>query len=76
MNPQAPNVIPIAGDTQASEVETVYVDASVVAKYLGIAKSTVYALSNERELPHYRVGTRFKFRLAEIDEWMAGHRVA
>jgi excisionase family DNA binding protein len=47
-----------------------YVDADVVAEYLGVSLSTVHDKSNRGEIPHYRIGARKKFVLSEIDEWM------
>ena len=50
----------------------IYVDADDVAEYLGVTASWIYDLAKAGKIPHYRIGRRIKFRLEEIDRWMAG----
>lgn len=47
-----------------------WVSVNEVANHLGIARDTVYRWIVRRELPAYRVGRLWKFRLSDIDEWV------
>jgi len=41
-----------------------------VSAYLKISKTTVYKLTMDRQLPHYKSGKRLLFRKEEIDKWI------
>lgn len=45
-------------------------DVLEVASYLKMGKSSVYKLTMDRQLPHYKVGKRLYFRKEEIDTWI------
>ena len=45
-----------------------------LARYLRIAKSTLYKLAQERRLPAQKVGRHWRFRKAAIDQWLAEKR--
>ncbi len=45
-------------------------DIKRVSQYLGIKRSTLYAMIERREIPHYRIGRLARFRPAEIDAWL------
>ncbi len=45
-------------------------DVRRVSQYLGIKRSTLYAMIERREIPHYRIGRLARFRQAEIDAWL------
>jgi excisionase family DNA binding protein len=45
-------------------------DVVRLSQYLGIEKSTLYAMIERKETPHYRIGKLARFRWAEIDEWL------
>jgi excisionase family DNA binding protein len=40
-----------------------------VAAYLKVHSSTVYRLVKRKQLPAIRIGSKFRFRTADIDEW-------
>jgi excisionase family DNA binding protein len=40
------------------------------AKYLGISREHMYRLCTEHRVPFARVGSRYRFRIDEIDEWL------
>ena len=44
-------------------------DVSEIAERLGISKSLVYKMAQNKEIPHYRIGNAIRFDLDEIDEW-------
>lgn len=41
-----------------------------IAEYLGVAKDTVYGWIGSRGMPAHKVGRLWKFKKAEIDEWV------
>ena len=45
-----------------------------VAKYLNIAKQTVYGMTSRREVPYYKRGNRLYFQKSDIDEWLLSTR--
>ena len=45
-------------------------DIGRLSQYLGIKKSTLYAMIERKEIPFYRIGKLARFRPAEIDEWL------
>jgi len=47
-----------------------WVDVDQVATHLGVARDTVYRWIDARGLPAHRVGRLWKFKLAEVDEWV------
>ena len=48
------------------------VDASTVAQQAGVTRSAVYKLCERGTIPCVRIGSRWRFRPSELDEWMAG----
>jgi excisionase family DNA binding protein len=48
-----------------------WISAEDVAKHLGVVKDTVYRWTRDRDLPAHRVGRLLKFRLSEVDRWIA-----
>jgi excisionase family DNA binding protein len=41
-----------------------------VADYLKVNERTIYRLASNGELPAFRVGASWRFRLGEIDNWI------
>lgn len=52
-----------------------WLSAEEVAEHLGVVKETVYRWVRRAGLPAHRVGRLLKFRLSEVDSWVA-HRGA
>jgi excisionase family DNA binding protein len=42
-----------------------------VADYLKVNERTIYRLATSGELPAFRVGSSWRFRLIEIDKWIS-----
>lgn len=40
------------------------------ADYLGISISSLYTLCRRREIPHYRIGSKYLFRPESLDNWI------
>ena len=47
-----------------------WVSVDEVAKHLGVAKDTVYRWIEAKGLPAHRIGRLWKFKLADVDEWV------
>ena len=41
-----------------------------VAKILRVSRQTIYVLCRENKLPHFKVGTKLRFKKADIDVLM------
>ena len=41
-----------------------------IAEYLGVAKDSIYRWIESRGLPAHRIGKLWKFKKAEVDEWV------
>ena len=41
-----------------------------VAAYLKVHPKTFYGLAKRKELPSFRIGREYRFRLSDIDKWM------
>jgi len=50
------------------------VNSRVVALLLGVKDRTVRKWGEERIIPCYRVGSLLKYRMSEIQEWVAQNR--
>lgn len=50
--------------------EEVILNARDVAKSLAIDIGTVYAKCEKGEIPHFKIGNRYKFRQADISAWL------
>ena len=50
-------------------------NVSTLARYLHCHPSTVYRLLKSKKIPALKLGSDWRFRRADIDEWIAGlHR--
>jgi len=47
-----------------------FMDVSEAAKYLKIAKQTIYSFTSTSQIPYIKRGKRILFRKAELDEWL------
>ncbi len=47
--------------------------AKEVAAYLRCSPSTVRRMAGRGQVPHYRFGKLVRFRLSEIERWLALH---
>lgn len=41
-----------------------------IAQYLGISKETIYRWVEVKKIPAYKIGKQWKFKAAEVDEWV------
>lgn len=47
-----------------------YVSVDKVATYLNLSKQAVYDLAGRGLIPHYHIGRRLRFVLAEVHHWV------
>ena len=59
-----------------TDFERRLVDLPTLAEYLGVTERHIRRLVAERRIPFYKWGHFLRFDLAEIDAWLATHRVA
>jgi excisionase family DNA binding protein len=57
----------IVGDKM--QVEN-WVPLKDVQKYLGVGRETILQWIAKRNMPAYKVGRLWKFKLSEVDEWI------
>lgn len=51
-------------------------DARECARYVGVSLGSLYRMTSERKIPHYKMGeNRLLFNREEIDRWMMRERV-
>ncbi len=47
-----------------------WVSVDEVADHLGVVKDSVYRWIESRGLPAHKIGRLWKFKLADVDEWV------
>lgn len=57
-------------DGTAGQVLAPLLSINECARFLGVARSTVYALVQREEIHPVRVGQRLRFRLADLDAYL------
>ena len=58
-----------------AETERLY-SVEEIAKHIGVSKDTLRAWVKKETIPFYKVGRQYKFKLSEIDEWVASGKSA
>ncbi len=53
-------------------IEDRWLSVDEIAFYLGIKRDTVYKWIAKKRMPAYKIGRFWKFRKAEVDEWVRG----
>ena len=47
-----------------------------VMEYLGVGRDTILQWISKRNMPAYKVGRLWKFKLSEVDKWIRSGRAA
>ena len=47
-----------------------WVTLKEVQAYLGVGRESILAWISKRNMPAYKVGRMWKFKLSEVDEWI------
>ncbi len=58
-----------------AETERLY-SVEEIANHIGVSKDTIRAWVKKETIPYYKVGRQYKFKLSEIDEWVASGKSA
>jgi excisionase family DNA binding protein len=58
-----------------AEPERLY-SVEEIANHIGVSKDTIRAWVKKETIPYYKVGRQYKFKLSEIDEWIASGKSA
>ena len=58
-----------------AETERLY-SVEEIANHIGVSKDTIRAWAKKETIPYYKVGRQYKFKLSEIDEWVASGKSA
>jgi excisionase family DNA binding protein len=45
-----------------------------VAAYLRLSKDTVYRMAQSGKMPASKVGTQWRFRQSDVEEWLEQHK--
>jgi len=51
------------------------IDTEYLCQVLKFKKSYIYLLTHEKRIPHYKVQGHLRFRLSEIEDWLAGQYI-
>ncbi|MBJ6762823.1 helix-turn-helix domain-containing protein [Myxococcaceae bacterium JPH2] len=57
-------------ETQSAQFEDGW-EVERAAQFLGISPRTLYRLTNERKVPHYKVGGALRFEPSKLRAWRA-----
>lgn len=55
---------------------TRWLSVSEIAVHLGVGKDCIYDWIERKRMPAHRVGRLWRFRLAEVDEWVLAGKAA
>lgn len=47
-----------------------WVTLKELQEYLGVGRETILAWISKRNMPAYKVGRLWKFKISEVDEWV------
>jgi excisionase family DNA binding protein len=61
-------------ELQNSTVDEI-MDLEQVAKYIKLAKATIYGLTSSRKIPHFKRTKRLYFKKSEIEAWLTEHKI-
>jgi excisionase family DNA binding protein len=53
----------------------VFMNIEQVASFVGLSKATIYGLTHERSIPHFKTGKRLYFKKSEIVNWITTSKV-
>ncbi len=61
-------------NTQSTS-DDVFMNIEQVASFVGLSKATIYGLTHERCIPHFKTGKRLYFKKSEIVNWISSTKV-
>ena len=51
-------------------MEDRWLSVDEIAEYIGISRDTIYSWLRENKIPGHRAGHLWKFKRAEVDQWL------
>lgn len=61
---------------EAMKIDDVFLNVDQAAKFLNLAKQTLYGLTSNREIPFFKKGKKLYFRQSELKNWLLSGRKA
>ncbi len=52
-----------------------YLTIKQASEYVNIKVKTLYSLSSNKQIPHYKIGKMLRFSPSELDAWMQSKKV-
>lgn len=59
-----------------SEMNERWYSLEEIAKYLGVTKDTIRNWIKKTDIPAHKIGRLWKFKLAEVDDWVKSGKSA
>ena len=59
----------------SQEIEN-WVNIEEISQHLGLSKDTIRNYIKRNQIPFYRVGKQYKFKISEIDAWIESGKSA
>lgn len=53
-----------------------WVSLEEIADHMGISKDTIRNYIKKEQIPYYRIGKQYKFKISEIDAWIESGKSA
>lgn len=60
---------------KASNNDDDFMNIEQAASFVGLSKATVYGLTHERKIPHFKVGKRLYFKKSDVVDWITSTKV-
>lgn len=53
-----------------------WVNLEEIAEHMGLSKDTIRNYIKKQQIPYYRIGKQYKFKISEIDVWIESGKSA
>lgn len=53
-----------------------WVSLEKIAEHMGLSKDTIRNYIKKQQMPYYRIGKQYKFKISEIDTWIESGKSA
>ncbi|HJA05767.1 MAG TPA: helix-turn-helix domain-containing protein [Candidatus Mediterraneibacter pullicola] len=53
-----------------------WVSLEEIAEHMGLSKDTIRNYIKKQQIPYYRIGKQYKFKISEIDAWIESGKSA
>lgn len=58
-----------------SNTDDDFMNIEQVASFIGLSKATIYGLTHERSIPHFKTGKRLYFKKSDIVNWITSTKI-